>query len=123
MCHRLKGNGMEITMNRFELFIMIFYVLDYYQDDNKGEELSIFLSDMSPFIFADEGSADPAVYSEFCDFVKEDKIEIENSFEVACRYIEWINQPYVIEAFEWITKDEWEENTKKYLESLKESKR
>ena len=42
---------------------------------------------------------------------------------MACRYIEWINQPYVIEAFEWITKDEWEENTKKYLESLKESKR
>ena len=110
-------------MNRFELFTMIFYVLDYYWDDNQGEELSIFLSDMSPFTFADESSADPAVYSEFCDFIMEDKIEIDNSFELACKYIEWIYQPYVTSAFEWITEEEWDENTKNYLESLKESKR
>ena len=35
-------------MNRFELFTMIFYVLDYYWDQNQGEELGMFLSDMSP---------------------------------------------------------------------------
>ena len=49
-------------MNRFELFTMIFYVLDYYWDQNQGEELGMFLSGMSPFTFEDIGSADPAVY-------------------------------------------------------------
>ena len=57
-----------------------------------------------------------------CD-VEVKKIEIDNSFELACKYIEWINQPYVTSAFEWITEEEWDENTKNYLESLKESKR
>ena len=107
-------------MNRFELFTMIFYVLDYYWDENRGEELGMFLSSMSPFTFADIGSADPAVYTEFCDFIKVDKIELENSFELACKYIDWINQPYVTIAFEWVSKEEWNEKSKQYIESIKE---
>ena len=107
-------------MNRFELFTMIFYVLDYYWDENQGQELSMFLSDMSPFTFADEGSADPAVYAEFCDFIKVDKVEIENSFELACKYIDWINQPYVTAAFKWVTKEEWNEKSRQYIETIKE---
>ena len=108
-------------MNRFELFTMIFYVLDYYWDQNQGEELGIFLSGMSPFTFEDIGSADPAVYDEFCDFIKVDRIEIEKSFELACKYIEWINHPYVTTAFEWVTQEEWNKKSKKYMESLKNS--
>ena len=42
-------------MNRFELFTMIFYVLDYYWDQNQGEELGMFLSSMSPFTFEGTG--------------------------------------------------------------------
>ena len=42
-------------MKQFELFTMIFYVLDYYWDQNQEEELGNFLSDMSPFTFADIG--------------------------------------------------------------------
>ena len=57
-------------MNRFELFTMIFYVLDYYWDENQGEELGLFLSSMSPFTFEGTGSADPTVYDEFCEFMK-----------------------------------------------------
>ena len=108
-------------MNRFELFTMIFYVLDYYWDQKQGEELGMFLSGMSPFTFADAGSADPAVYDEFCDFIKVDRIEIENSFELACKYIEWINNPYVTTAFEWVTQEEWNKKSQKYMESLKGS--
>ena len=108
-------------MTNFELFTMIFYVLDYYWDQNPGEELGIFLSDMSPFTFADIGSADSAVYAEFCDFIKVEKIEMENSFELASKYISWINNPYVTPAFEWVTKEEWNEKTRKYMESLKDS--
>ena len=79
---KIKKTGSN--MNRFELFTMIFYVLDHYWDHNQGEELGMFLSDMSPFTFADIGSANPVVYDEFCDFIKVDRIEIENSFKLAC---------------------------------------
>lgn len=106
-------------MNRLELFTMIFYVLDYYWDENQGEELGLFLSSMSPFTFEGTGSADPAVYDEFCEFIKVDKVEIEDSFEMACKYIKWINQPYVTIAFEWVTKEEWDKKSMQYIESLK----
>ena len=106
-------------MNRFELFTMIFYVLDYYWDQNQGEELGMFLSSMSPFTFEGIGSADPVIYDEFCDFIKVDKVEIEDSFEMACKYIEWINLPYVTIAFEWVTKEDWDKKSRQYIESLK----
>ena len=35
-------------MTRYELFTMIYYVLDYYWDQNQGEELGNYLSHMSP---------------------------------------------------------------------------
>ena len=106
-------------MTKYELFTMIFYVLDYYWDQNQVEKLGEFLSDMSPFSFTDIGSADPAVYSEFCDFTKVDKIDLENSYELACKYVEWIGNSYVTTAFEWVTKEEWNEKSKEYIESLK----
>lgn len=106
-------------MTKFELFVMIYYALDAYYEENVSEEINNFLSDMCPFTFADEGSADPAVYDEFCDFIKVDKVEIEDSFEMACKYIKWINQPYVTIAFEWVTKEDWDKKSRQYIESLK----
>ena len=109
-------------MKKFELFVMIYYTLDAYYGENVSEESNNFLSDMCPFTFADEGSADPAVYAEFCDFIKVEEIEIENSFELACKYIEWINLPYVTTAFEWVAKEEWIVKSQRYIESLKNIK-
>ena len=104
-------------MTKYELFVMIYYALDAYYEENVSEELNNFLSDMCPFTFADEGSADPAIYAEFCDFIKVEEIEIENSYELACKYIEWINQPYVTRAFEWVTKEDWNKKSRQYIES------
>ena len=106
-------------MTKFELFVMIYYALDAYYEENVSEEINNFLSDMCPFTFADEGSADPAIYAEFCDFIKVEEVEIENSFELASKYVEWINLPYVTTGFEWVTKEDWITKSKKYIESLK----
>ena len=38
---------------------------------------------------------------------------------MAYKYIEWINQPYVTTAFEWVTKEDWDKKSRKYIESLK----
>lgn len=106
-------------MTKYELFVMIYYALDAYYEENISEEINNFLSDMCPFTFADEGSADPAIYAEFCNFIKVEEIEIENSFELAGKYIEWINLLYVTTGFEWVAKEEWIAKSKKYIESLK----
>ena len=92
--------------------------IDAYYEENISEEINNFLSDMCPFTFADEGSADPAGYAEFCDFIKVEEIEIENSFELASKYVEWINLPYVTTGFEWVTKEDWITKSKKYIELL-----
>ena len=41
-------------MNEFELFTMIYFVLDaYYENDIEDPFINIVLSDMNPFLWAD----------------------------------------------------------------------
>ena len=104
-------------MNKFELFTMIFYALDLYYDDNPTEELGRFLSEMSPFTFKQIGSADPAVYKKFCDFIGDEKITIENSYEKAQRYIEYIDDLDLKIPFMNIKEDKWVKGCEGYLAS------
>jgi len=68
-------------MNKFELYCMIYYVLDAEWDESKNAELGAFLSGANPFLFADIGSADPMVYAHFCENIS-GEITIENSYIV-----------------------------------------
>ena len=101
-------------MNPFELFCMIYFVLDAEWDDTRDEELGQFLSEMSPFTFTDNGSADPAVYADFKRKVRE-PITLENSFELAENYIRSLRNVRVSDAFSWIDEDEWKECASEYL--------
>ena len=49
-------------INKFELYCMVFYVLDTEWDENKNPQLGEFLSGANPFLFDDIGSADPTIY-------------------------------------------------------------
>ena len=104
-------------MNKFELFSMIFYSLDYYWQNYKSEDLGMFLSDMSPFTFKEIGSAIPDVYEGFCKFVKKDEIDLKDSFDIARSYVASLNRPYITEAFSWLTEESWNKTTAKYLAS------
>lgn len=73
-------------MNKFELYCMIYYVLDAEWDENKDEELGKFLSSANPFQFKDIGSADPLIYEEFCGKVP-DIITLDDSYECARNYV------------------------------------
>lgn len=94
-------------MTEFELYIMIFYTLDYYWDEHKGEELGLFLSGMNPFLFEGEGSAVPDYYSNYQEIIDGRYITIENSFDLANEYISKLNKDYIAEAFSWVKKNEW----------------
>ena len=102
-------------MNKFELFTMIFFVLDGYWDDHKDSELGIFLSSMNPFLFEDIGSAVPYVYDDFSKMIGGRTITIDNSFGLAKEYIKNINADYISDAFEWIDESKWIDSCKKFL--------
>lgn len=106
-------------MNRFELFTLIYFVLDaYYEDEVKtDEELNTLLSDMNPFVWGDLNSADPAMYKHFCEFIGEQKITLENSLAIAKNYISTIDYVDVTEAFSEMTDEEWIIPCKEYLSS------
>lgn len=61
-------------MNTFELYCMVFYMLDATWDESHNKELANYFSSANPFLFADIGSANPAVYKHFCDIIPEDKM-------------------------------------------------
>ena len=64
-------------MTDFELFSLIYFALDaqYDEQKTKDEELGQFLSEINPFLWKEESSADPAYFVEFQQFMKINKSE------------------------------------------------
>ena len=104
-------------MNPFELYTMIFYVLDADWDESHDENLGQFLSGMSPFTFSGIGSAVRSEYLGYLDWLNNRSITLENSFALAKEYIMSINDCTVSKAFNWIEEEEWLRATIEYLAS------
>ena len=103
-------------MTKFELFCMIFYVLDSEWDETKNEHLGSFLSAANPFLFEDVGSADLTVYNEFCNVVDK-SITVQNSYKQACSYIDSLHDQIISSAFRSVNQSEWMDCVKDYLSS------
>lgn len=101
-------------MSRFELFCMIFYVLDANWDETKDKVVGEYLSGANPFLFADIGSADPAVYARFCEIINDD-ITIENCYSLAEKYIYALNCENITRAFSSISEADWQDCVSDYL--------
>ena len=101
-------------MNKFELFTMVFYALDAQWHKNKRSDLGNFLSSMNPFWWGDIGSADPAIYVDFCSLINE-PITRENSFALAKKCIDSTGESFVKKAFNKISKEVWDECLNEYL--------
>lgn len=95
---------------------MVFYVLDAEWDENKNTQLGEFLSGANPFLFDDIGSADPAIYEKFCEIV-DDSITVENSYNIASKYIAELGNDVVSSAFSTINENEWVECVRDFLSS------
>jgi hypothetical protein len=107
---------MVTEMNEFELFTLIYFVLDsYYDPDDCDDFTNTVISDMGPFTFEDIGSADPIMYDEYLEFLNGRKITIENSFDIAKEYVRTITYADVNEAMESLTEEEWRKGAEKYL--------
>ena len=95
-------------MNKFELFCMIFYVLDAEWDESKDPILGEFLSSANPFLFEGLSSAVPEIYENFCSNVTE-PVTVEKSYNKALSYINSLCNDVVFKAFKSISKEEWNE--------------
>lgn len=104
-------------MNEFELFTLIYFALDaFYGTEIDDIFIHTVLSDMNPFVWTDEGSADPAMYSEYKEFLNGREISIDNSFEIAREYLKTIDYADVTPALKDVTEEKWLAVCKKYLE-------
>lgn len=101
-------------MNQFELFCMIYYVLDAAWEETKESELGDYLSGANPFRFEDIGSADPAVFHRFCEIISE-PITVENCYEKAKCYISSLNSGILSNAFFVVDEADWNAGVTDYL--------
>ena len=102
-------------MNAFELYTMIFYVVDLFYDDNPSAELGAYLGAMSPLTFDNVGSADPAIFEEFKKYINGRKITLENSFGIAKEYVKTISYCNIQVAFDNFDEERWIKGCRKYL--------
>ncbi len=103
-------------MTQFELYSMIFYVLDAAWDESQNQELGEFLSAANPFLFRDTGSADPSVYADFCSKVPK-TVSIDDSYSIAEEYVESLGKASLKDAFCSIDEAFWLGGVKEYLSS------
>lgn len=103
----------------YDTFRLLYYSLDSIWEENKDENLGEFCSNMNPFLWKDEGSADPALYSHFKNLF-EKKYKNECSYEDAYNFSKDylknevdIYAKYALDAFNKISFEKW-------LETLKE---
>jgi hypothetical protein len=107
-------------MNRFELFTLIYFWLDSYYEDATDDRLITQISDMNPFIWEDIGSADPVAYIDFCEFIGDKEITVDNSLEIAKEYVKTIDYADVTPAFDDLTDEDierWKDGCEEYLSS------
>ena len=107
-------------MNQRDIFIMMYFCLDAYWEENQTDELGNICSDHNPFLWEGETSGDPACYEEFCEIVKNKKYTIEEGFEKAKEYVATLNSEEAKKAMEDVTLDDWKEGYEDYLKQFNE---
>lgn len=102
-------------MSVYDYFVLMYYALDSAYQDSPNEELLDYISDLNPFIWADEGSADPAEYEEFkAAFQKYGTIDAYGYVFVKS-YINRNCSDAIKNAFSSISKSAWKRAMKEYL--------
>ena len=103
-------------MNRYEIFIMMFFCLDAYWDDNKTDSLGDLCSDLNPFLFKGIGSADPAYWAEFCKLYPEKQYSISEGYTTAKEYVKRLDNAEATKAMNFYSLEKWEKAYNKYKE-------
>ena len=106
-------------MTNFELFTMMYYVLEAENEKigRTDEHLLDYVSDLNPFLWASEDSADPAYFSEFTEFMKNKTIGEDFGYSLIIEFIKTNDEYYfgMEKYFLHTSIDEFKEATSRYL--------
>lgn len=106
----------RLNMNNFEFFSLIFLLLNKQWEINHDETLGNFLSEMNPYLWEDEISADHAVYAEFLDFMNNKTIGSDYGYCLVNDYLDSISYYKNIKRFlDEIDEKSWIESAEKLL--------
>lgn len=95
-------------MKIFEIYNLMYLVLEELNEDNKSEGVSNFLSEANPYIWEGENSGDPAVYLDFKKQFEEKGTYVDYGYDFIVDYL--ANIEYydgLIESFSSLTKEEY----------------
>ena len=104
-------------MTQFDLFRLIYGVIDSEWKKTRSEDLVEFLSDANPFVWSDIGSADPYIFLEFCKYVKQEEIPLNESYKIACNYVKFLSKHY--ELYKAVPGAFFKTSEEKWLEYVK----
>ncbi len=105
-------------MTTYELFTFLFSELDVQWEKCRDSDLGHFLSEMNPYLYEEEGSADPAIYEDFKIFFQNKKIEFDYGFKSIQDYLDSITfYPNLKRFICKITREEWIKRAEKFLET------
>ena len=100
-------------MNVYAIFKLMYFALDSKWEKDKDEDLGQYLSEMNPFLWNDEGSADPEMYSKFKSKFQEkfnsNECSVEESYNFTKNFLEAddnINAIKALRVFSNISLDE-----------------
>ena len=107
-------------MDVYTIFKLMYFALDSKKKKNKDDDLGQYLSEMNPFLWNDEGSADPAMYSKFKAKFQENfnsnECSVEDSYNFTKSFLKAddnINAKKALGVFSNISLEEWIEASKK----------
>ena len=107
-------------MDVYTIFKLMYFALDSKWEKNKDDDLGQYLSEMNPFLWNDEGSADPAMYSKFKAKFQENfnsnECSVEDSYNYTKSFLKAddnINAKKALGVFSNISLEEWIEASKK----------
>lgn len=104
-------------IDSYVAFMMMYYILDAAAEELVSKEVVDYASRANPFLFKDEGSADPAMYTEFSEawnskFKDRKDISPEECKIFIKNYLKGLSSE-CLEAFNLVVDDSsWQENLK-----------
>ena len=74
-------------MNKQILYIAMYRALECLEEESPNDALASYLDKANPYVFKDRKSADPVLYNQFMEWLNNEEVNDDNSFEVVKKYV------------------------------------
>lgn len=98
-------------MTTHELFTLMYFALDAKYEETKDDALGAYVGSLNPFLWEDGGSADPAYFIEFSQYMNDKKIGEDYAYEHIKIYLSTNNY----DKYFTVSKEDWIKAAKEYL--------